>query len=91
MRKEVDHILNKIRAAIENVDSSADVILYGSRARGDAEIIVLSGLLKPWKRPRFFYVEDMEIHWNLFVIRCLKFEFSAFRLMPLTLNLVPVL
>jgi predicted nucleotidyltransferase len=30
-------ILGRIRKAVEGVESSAEVILYGSRARGDAE------------------------------------------------------
>jgi len=30
-------LLTRCRSAIESVDSSAEVILYGSRARGDAE------------------------------------------------------
>ena len=36
--KEKDDMLNKIRAAVEAIEASVDVILYGSRARGDAEL-----------------------------------------------------
>ena len=37
-REEEEKILLKrIRTAIEKIDSSAEVILYGSRARGDAK------------------------------------------------------
>jgi predicted nucleotidyltransferase len=34
--KKDEAILHEIRAAVKEVDSSADVILYGSRARDDA-------------------------------------------------------
>lgn len=37
-RSEEAVILKKICAAVEQIDPSAEIILYGSRARGDAEL-----------------------------------------------------
>ena len=37
MKKEDDHIARRIRETIKIIDSKAQVIIFGSRARGDAK------------------------------------------------------
>jgi uncharacterized protein len=37
MSQSYKNITNKIKKAVREIDSSAEVILYGSRARGDAK------------------------------------------------------
>jgi uncharacterized protein len=37
MRSKDNHIAKKIREAVQSIDPKAEVILFGSRARGDAK------------------------------------------------------
>ena len=91
-------ILIKIRAAIEAIEPSADVILYGSRARGDAtvesdyDILILTDSPATLKqedifRRQLFPIEiETGIVMTVFLLNRKDWNSASYRAMPFYQN-----
>jgi uncharacterized protein len=92
--------LYRIREAIHDVEPSARVILYGSRARGDAQpdsdwdiLILLDGPVEPHRtaaiRHRIFHVElEADIIVSAIVLSNEAWDSPLSRAMPFHANVV---
>lgn len=69
MNKRTEHIMQLIKINISEIDPEAQVILYGSRARGDArddsdwDILVLTNYPVTYKKEKLFrdHLYDLEL------------------------------
>lgn len=92
--------LCRIREAIHDVEPSARVILYGSRARGDAQpdsdwdiLVLLDGPVEPYRtaaiRHRLFHLElEMDIIVSAIVLSHEAWDNPLSRAMPFHANVV---